>query len=348
MLRKTFLAASVCCVASTAAFADFSYDQNSKITGGAMAGMMKMAGAFSKAARDPMNSTVMVKGDRMAHIGTNHISIIDLKSETITDIDPAKKTYSVITFADMAKAMQQMQAKMAEKGKEQKTDMNMNFKASVKETGEKKVVAGFNTKEVVLTIEMEASDQKSGNKGGMTVVSDMWLAPKIPGYEEIHDFYKRMSTKLAWTPGSNGMAMQRGDMMKGMSELAKESAKLEGVPVLQIMKMGAVGDGSTTPQSGNVEKPRQAAPPAPSASEVAASAIAGRFGLGGLGKKKKPAEDQPAQTSSAPAQSSDSSGSLMEMTTESSNFSTAAVDPSRFEVPAGFKKVDHAMEKALR
>ncbi len=345
MLRKTFLAAGVCCVASTVALADFSYDQNVKMTGGAMAGMMKLAGAFSKAARDPMGSTVMVKGDRMAHIGANHISVIDLKSETITDIDPLKKTYSVITFADMAKAIQQMSDKMAEKGKEQKADMN--FKVSLKETGEKKVVSGFNTKEVVLTIEMEATDQKSGNKGAMTVVSDMYLTPQIPGYEEIRDFYKRMATKLAWTPGSNAMAMQRGDMMKGMGQLAKESAKLEGVPILQIMKMGVAGDGAATPQSGNAEKPRQAAPP-PTASEAAASAIAGRFGLGGLGKKKKPAEDQPAQTSTAPAQSSDASGSLMEMTTESSNFSTAAVDPSRFEVPAGYKKVENPMEKALR
>ena len=346
MLRKTFLAASVCCVASTAAFADFSYDQNAKMTGGAMAGMMKIAGAFSKAARDPMSSTVMVKGDRMAHIGANHISVIDLKSETITDVDPVKKTYSVITFADMAKAMQQMSDKMAEKGKEQKADMN--FKASLKETGEKKVISGFNTKEVVLTIEMEATDQKSGNKGAMTVVSDMWLTPQIPGYEEVKDFYKRMGTKLAWTPGSSAMGMQSGDMMKGMGQLAKESAKLEGVPVLQIMKMGVAGDGTGMPQSGNAEKPRQAAPPLPTAGEVAASAIAGRFGLGGLGKKKKPAEEQPAQTSTAPAQSTDSSGSLMEMTTESTNFSTASIDASRFDVPAGFKKVENQMEKALR
>lgn len=350
MLRKTFLAASVCCVASTAAFADFSYDQNAKMTGGAMAGMMKIAGAFSKTAREPMTSTVMVKGDRMAHINANRISVIDLKSETITDIDPAKKTYSVITFADMAKAMQRMSEKMAEKGKEEKADMN--YKVSVKETGEKKVISGFNTREVILTIEIEATDQKSGNKGAMAVVSNMWLAPQIPGYEEVRDFYKRMGTKLAWTPGSNAMAMQPGDMMKGMGQLAKESAKLDGAPVLQIMKMGAAGAGAGMPQSGNAEKPKQSAPP-PTAGELAGSALSGRLGglaggLGGFGKKKKPVEEQPAQTTTAPAQSSDSSGSLIEMTTESSNFSTAAVDNSRFEVPAGFKKVDHPMEKALR
>src|SRR3954469_18561765 len=158
MIRRAFLAAGVFCCASSLAFADFSYEQSSKITGGMMAGMMKMAGAFSKTAREPMTSTVLVKGDRMAHIGANRISVVDLKSETITDIDTQKKTYAVITFAQMAEAMQRMSEKMAAKSKDEKADMNM--KASIKETGEKKVVSGFNTKEVILTMEMEVTDQK--------------------------------------------------------------------------------------------------------------------------------------------------------------------------------------------
>ncbi len=356
MFRIAFLAAGLCCATSTAVFADFSYEQSSKITGGAMAGMMKLAGAFSKAAREPIASTVMVKGDRMAHVmanaGANHISVIDLKSETITTIDSQKKTYSVITFADMAAAMQRMSEKMSQKTNDEKAEMN--FKANIKETGEKKMVSGFNAKEVILTIDMEMKDPKSGNAGTMKVVSDMWLTPNIAGYDEVRDFYKRMSTKLAWTPGANPMMMQRSDMMKGMGELAKESAKLEGVPVLQIMKMGAAGDGTAAGQPAANSASRKESAPAPTASEAASSAIAGRLGIpggfGGLGRKKKQqTEDAPAQqTQSAAPQSSDSSGSLMEMTTELTNFSSAPVDASRFEVPAGYKKVESQMEKALR
>jgi hypothetical protein len=350
MFRRAFLAASLCFATSTAALADFSYEQSSKVTGGAMAGMMKLAGAFSKAAREPMTSTVIVKGDRMAHLSPSHISIIDVKNETITDIDPQKKTYSVITFADMTKAMQRMSEKVNEKAKDEHGEIT--YKASVKETGEKKVISGFNTKEVILTITAEGTDKKSGQQGAMNVVSSMWMAPKVPGYEEVSGFYKRMGEKMAWTPGAGGLAMQRGDMMKGMGQLAKESAKLEGIPVLQIMRMGGAADGAAPrPQAQTKEEP-----PAPKAGEVAGSAIAGRLGglaggLGGFGRKKKPAEEQPAQqtqSSSSGTQSADSSASLIEMTTEMSSFSTAGVDTSKFEVPAGFKQVESQMQKALR
>src|SRR5205823_15065518 len=132
--------------------------------------------------------------------------------------------------------------------------------------------SGFNTKEMILTIEMEGTDQKSGQKGSITVTSDMWIAPNIAGYEEVRDFYKRMSQKVAWTPGSNALAMQRGDIMKGMGQMAKEAAKMDGVPVLQIMKMGGAGDGSAPSGSGaaTTQKPKDTPPP-PSAGEVAGS-----------------------------------------------------------------------------
>jgi hypothetical protein len=183
----------------------------------------------------------------------------------------------------------------------------------------------------------------------------------------VRAFYKRMGEKLAWTPGGFGMAAQRGDMMKGMGEMAKEMSKLDGVPVLQIMKMGAVGDGMTGPSNGAnhqtaTHQPAKEATPPPTAGETAGKMLASRLpgfgGLGGFGKKKKSADEQPqqapAQQAAAPEQpvannpSADASGALMESTTELTSFSSAPVNPSQFEVPAGFKEVEHEMKKALR
>ena len=41
-------------------------------------------------------------------------------------------------------------------------------------------------------------------------------------------------------------------------------------------------------------------------------------------------------------------GALIEMTTEMSGFSAAAVDASQFEVPAGFKKVESDLKRGAK
>src|ERR1700688_2340395 len=202
--------------------ADFSYEESTKITGGMMAGVMKFAGAFSKQAREPLQSTVAVKGNRMLHGNKERASVIDLDSETISEINYQKKTYSVVTFAEMKQAMEQAMQRMQnapkqqqpqQESQEKKPDVKTDFKLDVKETGQTREIAGLQTKEVILTMKVEGTDQQSGNKGAMVVISDMWLVPKIPGYDEISKFHRRMAEKMAWTPDSGMNAMMgRPDM----------------------------------------------------------------------------------------------------------------------------------------
>jgi hypothetical protein len=333
MIRKTAIFLVAACLP---ALADFSYDQTSKITGGMMAGMMKFAGAFSKQAREPMVNTVAVKGDRMVHWSAHHASVIDVDKETITDINFDKKQYSVMTFAQMKQMMDEMSQKIKSSPDAQKADVQ--FKVSVKDTGEKKQIAGFDTHEMLLTMEMEGADKESGNKGGMNMTADMWLAPKSAGYNEIADFYKRMGKKLDWAPGGMGMMGGRPDMAKGMAEVYKEGAKLNGMPVFQVVKMGVHAEGQ--PQNGQAA---QAPPPQQQDQQADKPSIGSVLGgFGGFGKKKKKQDqtESGGEAGAAPQGSGDASGSLMEMTIEMSGFSAAAVDSSKFEVPAGFKQVE--------
>ncbi len=328
MVRKTALFLVAACLP---ALADFSYEQTSKITGGMMAGAMKLAGAFSKQAREPMVSTVAVKNDRMLHGNQNQTSVIDLDKETITDINFDKKQYSVMTFAQMKQMMDEMSQKVKSSPDAQKADVN--FKVSAKDTGQKKFIAGFDAHEMVLTMEMEGTDKDTGNKGGMVMTSDMWLAPKVSGYNEIADFHKRMSQKLNWAPTGLGAMGARPDMMKGMAELAKESAKLNGMPVFQTVTMGMHAEGQAD---------AQAAPPQQQQEQQQADrpSIGGVLGgLGGFGRKKK-SQDQGSTDGQQAQGSTTASGTLMEMTMEMSGFSAAPVDGSKFEVPAGFKQVE--------
>ena len=96
---------AVLCLASclpACLLADFSYEQSTKMTGGAMMGAMRVASVFSKQLREPVQANVAIKGNRMVHSNKDRSTVIDLDSETITSIDFQKKTYSVMTFAEMA------------------------------------------------------------------------------------------------------------------------------------------------------------------------------------------------------------------------------------------------------
>ena len=78
MIKNAFLAGSLSCLALSSVYADFSYEQTTKMTGGALAGMMKFAGAFNKQLREPMVSTVSVKGNRLVSSSRESLNIIDL------------------------------------------------------------------------------------------------------------------------------------------------------------------------------------------------------------------------------------------------------------------------------
>lgn len=322
--------------------ADFSYEQTSKITGGAMASVMKLAGAFSRQAREPMRSTVAVKGNRMLNGSDARAQIIDLDKETITTVDFQKKTWSVMTFAEMTQMLENLSKKMKEEQKGQ-----LQFKVSANATGQTRQISGVEAKEMLMKLVMEGTDQQSGQKGAMVITTDMWMAPKASGYEEVTDFYRRMAEKLAWTPGTNVFGMGNPDVAKGMAEVYKEMAKLDGMPVLQEIRM--TGEGQPAGQAPAGGQPQaqpqpqaepQEQPPA-SISSALGSALGGRFGR--FGKKKKDASQTSTETSAPPPAASGAPGSLLEMTTELSGFSSAPVDASRFAVPAGFKQVESEM-----
>ena len=191
-----------------------------------------------------MKSTVIVKGDRMAMVAPERVTIIDLNAETMTDVDLKKNTYATITFAEMAKAMERMAQKMSQQKKPDGPEMQ--FTAKVTPTGQSRVISGFNTKETIVTLAMEGTDAKTGNKGAMEFTMDMWLAPNIPGYEEVRNFHQRMAQKVPWNPLGSAMGGMMSQHAKGMGELMKEMSKLEGVPVLQITKIGGTGTGMPT------------------------------------------------------------------------------------------------------
>jgi hypothetical protein len=364
-MRKLVLVALLCWSAALMR-ADFTYMETTQMTGGSMAAMMQSLGPLAGKAREPIVTTHIVKGSRRASISRNSVTITDLDKETITTIDNDKKTYSVMTFAEMKQRMEQgMQRAQGRQGGE---NVQANFKISAKATGQTKNIQGLTAKEMVLTMTTEFADASSGQAGAMDMVNDSWVAP-LPGYEEVRDFNRKMAAKMGamFGSGMQQMAMMgggRGNMGQSLEEMAKEMQKMDGIPVETLIKMMPAGgaanaaappsSASNTQASGNAgtcsadSSSRQ-----PQQSQTAAGALAGALGgrFGGFGRRKKEDEPAPAaqpQAGCAPAAASGGNaaggtapgGSLMEMTTLLTSFSPAAADSSKFEVPAGYKQVE--------
>jgi hypothetical protein len=346
-MQKLFLSALLCLSCATLR-ADFTYQETTQMTGGSLVSALRLLGPFARGSREPTVSTHLIKGNRMATVTKDRTTILDLDKESITTVDQGKKTYSVMTFAEMKQMMEDAQKKMQElkSQKQLPSNVQMTYKVSSKATGQTKIIQGLTAKEIVTTItqEVQGADQAAGQSAETTIVSTAWLAT-VPGYEEVKAFYQKMAVKMGNAFGSDmaqmsaQMGMVRADVGKGFEEAAKEMAKLDGVPVETVVKMSSAGGPSDgQPAQGQ----QQANSQQQSGSSVSPGGALGRLagGLGGFGRNKKKAEEPPPPPPPADQQQGNTgSVSLMETTTQMNSFSSGSADASKFEVPAGFKQV---------
>ena len=352
---------SLLLVFPTALFAsDYTYQQTTQITGGSLLHMMKTMGAFSSQARhmgDPIVSTIYLKDNRLANVNPDTIEIIDLDKETVTNIDVQKKTYTVMTFAQMRQAMENARAQLQQQPAPQQPqpaappdaqNVKLSFDVKVRNTGVQKEISGLNSSEAIMTLMVIATDTQTQQSGNMAVTNDMWMVPSIPGYEQIRDFYMRFGAKMSGSTVGLGfdfskMLAQNPGAGQALSQMAEEMQKLKGVPIMQVMRMGTTTNGQPLPAASEAPLPADASPAAPSAGQVAkagmGSMISSRLGGFGFGRKKNNPPDQSADQNANGAQAQPTSAILMETQITTSNFSSDPVDPSHFEIPAGYTQV---------
>jgi hypothetical protein len=325
--------------------ADFSYQESTQMTGGTMLTVLKLGGPFTRGARAAQISTVAVKGNRMMRSDKDSVSILDLDKETITDIDLDKKQYSVTTFAQIRAAMEKA---MAELRKREKTtnDVDLKFKVSAKSTGRTKEIRALSAKELLIGMEMQATDAKSGQTGAFNVANEAWMA-SVRGYDEVKAFELKLADKLAATfrPGMEQMAMTQPAMVQGLAEAAKEMAKVDGVPVQSIVRMGS-GSAEELQAAGQRNAEAKADNKGKGAAATAGAVAGALTGFGGFGRRKNKEEDK--QAKSEDGKQAAGAMILMEMTTDLSDFSTAAVDEAKFQIPAGFKEVQSELAKRAK
>lgn len=231
--------AMVTLVTAGCMLADVSYQETVQYTGGSLIDMMRglsnspmgklMGGRLSKGLKD-QTWKVYLKGNKLARIGGDSSTLIDLDAGTMTTIDNEHRSYTVMSFDDMNRQMQEMQQKMNKRG----GGADVKFNVKVDPTGKTSEIDGKTAKEYILTLTAQ------GQEGaGMSVRSDMWAVPSEAGADELRDFHKRLSEKLNYAVGG-ALNPMMGNASQGLSELSKETTKLEGYPVVQDTAVSGV------------------------------------------------------------------------------------------------------------
>jgi hypothetical protein len=325
---------------SSALHADVREEQKAHVQFAGMLGrMFNMFGG--KGAREGVTSTIAVKGDRKATTSDTTGQIIDLAEEKVYDLDLKKKSYTVTTFAELRRRMEEAKRKADENArkeaareKEKPAAADPNAKQveidfSIKNTGEKKAINGFDTHQAVMTITVREKGKTLEQGGGMVMTSDMWLAPKIAAMKEVTDFDMRYAQKLYGTMIAGvsaeqmAAAMAMYPMMKeALGKMNAEGGKIEGTPIQTTTTMDAVKSADQIAE--------EAKSSGDSDSKSAASGGVGGL-LGGFAKKmaqKKAGGGDDANKDRA---------TFMTMTSEVLKVVTD-VSAADVAVPAGFKE----------
>lgn len=355
-VRSVWLGFAVIVTLAGISRADFKYTQQSKVTGGTLVSVSKTVGVFSKNARQvtaPQLSTTMVHGNKLrTESPDGAIQIIDLDGKRFIHIDPAKKTYTIQTFEDMKRQIEQAreqvkeeQAKQAAKHQEAQ-NVTMVPKFDVQSTGQTRTIMNIPAKEMKMRVDMlfQSSDPKTQadlekSNGSMWLTADTWYG-SVPGYEEVRQFYMKMAKEMNWLPGAIGMNSPQ--MSEASEELKKNSLKVDGMPLVQYTSFGMAANGQST-QSGNGTSAQNQQPEKASDQSTPTNprdAITKSFG--GLFGKKKQKEEQnnnpDSSTGGAPKPAS-APGSMMDVTTEMTSYSRDSLDSTLFEIPAGYTQV---------
>ncbi|MGH9320961.1 MAG: hypothetical protein ACRD21_01945 [Vicinamibacteria bacterium] len=328
-MRKPILGLLVFFLVPGLALADVTYEEETKM-GGLMAIM-----SLGKATK----SVTRVSGNFMRTDNGNDATIVDLDGEKVLTLDTKKKTYSVMTFEQMKKKMEEalaaVQGKEAEGAKEgqesaQPSDVSASTDVRVTDTGRTEAIQGLECKQYLLELDVTLTNEKEKESGTLSTVTEMWLAKNVPGAEEVNAFNRKMAEKIGttsvarqWTSGA--AEAQKQPFGADMQKMADEMKKMEGHAMRSVMYFG----------SAEAAKQEAMGQKRPDEGEGGG----GIGGLGGLLKKMKPIGNEEPEENPEGGEGTQG-GVMMKITTETKKIDTNPVDPKVFAVPGDYKLVE--------
>jgi hypothetical protein len=243
---------AIVAVAAWPCAADVRTEEKSQVKFGGALG--KVASLFGgKAAKEGIVSTLVVKGDRKLTRTDDRGQLVDLAEEKVYDIDFGDKSYTVITFAEMRRKLEEAQQKAKEQmgraqgGQQQSSEpKKMAIDVISKETGEKKAVNGFDCRQVITTVTVHEEGKTVEEGGGMILTTDSWLTSTIAAMKESQAFDQRYFEKLSGIDATSAAQQVAAAtamfpaLQEALGRVRTEGAKVEGTPIASTMTAESV------------------------------------------------------------------------------------------------------------
>ena len=332
------LSLSLSLISAASIHADVKSDQKTLVKFEGMLG--RVVNLFGgKSAREGIKTTTIVQGDRKVSLTGNSGEIIDLGEEKIYELDLRDKTYKVTTFEELRRQMEEAEREAEEAQREaekearhepsepaqepdaDQKEVEVDF--DVKETGAKKTINGFDTRQVIMTIAMREKGKTLEESGGLVLTTDMWLAPTIAALDEIAEFDLRYAKQLdgPMLPGASAEQLAAAfaahpSLQQGLERMREESVNMEGTPITTTLTVEAVKSAEML-----AAEKEQSADSQPAASG----------GVGGLlgGFARRAAKKEPEAPKAR--------ATFMTTTNEVLSVSTS-VSPADVAIPQGFRE----------
>jgi hypothetical protein len=321
---------------------DVEYTTVGKVELGGFLGTLARLGG----AGDETTEKVYMKGGMMRTDADKTSTIFDLENGRFISIDHNAKTYTIMTFEQMAQAAEQAMAKaqsqsqqtagQPDEAEKPEGEVELEYKLDVEATGEKQKINGYDAERYFMTMETEATVTPEGGEaqqaGKLVMLMDLWNAEDVPAQEALKAFHAKSPEVARRSADSmKGMAAvfaSKPELGNAMEEAAKEAEKMSGFSVRETMYMVIV--------PAELAFDREAAltvKPKTSGGETAKKALGGLL-RGKLGGKK---EEPPAE------EARPSQFTVAKVTTEVKDMKVTSLSADLFGPPAGYQEKPFTM-----
>lgn len=311
-VRRAIVAAALCASATPtwAAAQGLQYTQRSKTEmGGPMAAMMSAGGQ-----RTESESRSYVLGSRVRTDNDDQSTIVDMEAGTLVMLHHGERTFVQTTFDELAAEMARVRAQAQEQMGDDADPEAMTLPVpEITRTDERETILGYEARRTIVSVEtpmmmrlraqgmpgMQGGGQGSGMH--IVMVNDMWLASDVPGIEMSRETAQQWAEKMSsLLPGGGTMAGVAADGDVGGIPL-RSVATMVMVPEGAELDMQAVLEGADEPLGGE---------------GGGLGAMARMMGDGGSGGQMV----------------------FSRTVTEVTEIQQGGVEPSIFEVPAGYRE----------